>query len=206
MNRIERQKPGPNPRSSNSTILHSDRLVLSFGTDEDAPVLFPYVHGEQGRAVTDYLLWDGPDEPSDLASFFRRHTTGTFVSDGFHWLIRDRHGDITGTKGEAMGSVGINQKGPIGRCEIGYWIAPPFWRKGLMREALRTVLAHGFNNLHIAKLEADVFVHNEASCALLESIGFQREGTIRRTHRKRGQWVDAHVYGLIPSDLSENRD
>lgn len=194
-------EPGPDPNSTNSTVLETERLLLSFGTDDDAGVIFPYVHGEPGRVVTDYLLWDGPDQVDDLAAFFRLHTTGTFVPHGFHWLIRDRTGALTGTAREPMGSLGINQKGPVGRCELGYWLAPPFWRQGLMREALRSVIDHGFNNLGVAKFEADVFIENHGSMALLESIGFHREGTIRRTHRKRGAWVDAHAYGLIPEDF-----
>lgn len=72
-------RPGPDPDSTNDTILKTPRLELSFGTDEDAEELYPYVHGEPGRAVTDNLLWDGPETVDDIAEFFRKHTIGTFV-------------------------------------------------------------------------------------------------------------------------------
>ena len=195
--------PGPQPDATNETPLFTDRLELSFGTDRDAEILFPFVHGDPGRAVTDFLLWDGPDTVEDIAKFFRRHTTGTFVPHGFHWLIRDRTGGLTDDAGTPLGSLGVNQKGPVGRCEVGYWLAPPYWGQGLMSEALWAVVRHGFDHLGIAKLEADVFVENHASIALLERIGFKREGTVRRVHRKRGRWVDAHLYGIFPEDLDE---
>jgi ribosomal-protein-alanine N-acetyltransferase len=194
--------PGPDPDSTNDTTLETPRLELSFGTDEDAEELYPYVHGELGRAVTDNLLWDGPKTIDDIAGFFRKHTTGTFVPHGFHWLLRDRTGTITGRAGSPMGSIGINQKGPVGRCEVGYWLAPPYWRRGLMTEALRAVIHHGFDNLGIVKIEADVFIGNAPGIALLESVGFVREGTVRRVHPKRGRWVDAHLYGIVPDDLT----
>lgn len=195
------ERPGPDPDATNATVLETDRLTLSFGSDDDARELFPFVHGDPGRKVTDFLLWDGPDEVEEMAAFFRRHTTGTFVPHGFHWLPRDRTGDITGTAGTALGSIGISRRGSFGRCSVGYWLAPPYWRQGIMKEALAAVLNYGFEGLGIVKFEADVFVGNVASAALLESLGFQHEGTVRSAVQKRGQWVDEHLYGLLPEDL-----
>lgn len=74
-----------------------------------------------------------------------------------------------------------------------------------MKEALHAVLKYGFGSLGVAKFEADVFIENIASAALLESLNFKREGTVRRAVQKRGRWVDEHLYGLLPSELSENR-
>ncbi len=197
--------PGPNPTSTNTSVLATERLELSFGTDQDALDLFPFVHGDPGRKVTDTLLWNGAETVEDIASFFRRHTTGTFDPDGFNWLLRDRTGDITGNVGQAMGSIGLHPRGPVGRCDVGYWLAPPYWRQGLMKEALSAVVDHAFTGLGVVKLEADVFIGNTAGIALLESIGFTREGTVRRAHPKRGTWVDAHLYGIIPEDLDGPR-
>jgi RimJ/RimL family protein N-acetyltransferase len=196
---------GPEPDSQNDTELATERLVLGFGRPEDADVLFPFVHGEAGREVTDTLLWDGPDEPAEMAEFFRLHTKGTFVPHGFHWLMRDRTGDLTGEAGRAIGSLGMRHVGPAGRCDVGYWLAPPYWGRGLMREALVAVIRHGFTNLRVAKFEADAYTHNDRSCALLAGLGFRREGTSRRRHRKRGSWVDAALYGLLPGELIETR-
>ena len=196
---------GPDPDAHNDTELETPRLLLGFGRAEDADVLFPFVHGDAGRAVTDFLLWDGPDEPADMAEFFRLHTEGTFVPHGFHWLLRDRTGAITGEPGRAMGSLGMRHVGPAGRCDVGYWIAPPYWGRGLMREALVAVIRHGFGTLRVAKFEADAFPENERSIALLEGLGFRPEGTSRRRHRKRGRWRDGAVYGLLPGELVETR-
>jgi RimJ/RimL family protein N-acetyltransferase len=195
--------PGPAADATNNAILETPRLTLSFGTEDDAHHLFPYVHGESGRAVTDFLLWNGPDNVAEMIRFFRRHTTGTFVPHGFHWLPRDRTGDITGQPGRALGSIGINTRGSFGRCSVGYWLAPPYWRQGIMKEALRAVLDHGFNNLGVLKFEADVFVGNRASAALLESLNFSLEGTVRKAVMKRDVWVDEYLYGLLPEDLPD---
>ena len=47
------------------------------------------------------------------------------------------------------------------------------------------------------KVEAEIFTTNSRSMALVEGLGMQLEGTIRSSHLKRGEWVDAHLYGIL---------
>ena len=115
------------------------RLELCPGTSDDAAVLFPHVHGENGRPVTDTLIWDGPDAVEALASFFELHKTSSFAEGGFHWLLRDRTGNLTGRPREALGAIGLEEGAKEDECEIGYWLAPPYWGKGLMAEAIVTI-------------------------------------------------------------------
>lgn len=49
------RNPGPDPNSTNNTVLKTKRLELSFGSDQDAKDLLPFVHGEPGRKVTNTL-------------------------------------------------------------------------------------------------------------------------------------------------------
>jgi RimJ/RimL family protein N-acetyltransferase len=199
-------RTGPGPDAKNTTELETPRLILGFGTDADVHVLFPYVHGEPGREVTRTLVWDGPERPEDMAEFYRLHTAGTFVPHGFHWLLRDRTGELTGEAGRAMGSLGIRHAGVPGRGDIGYWIAPPFWGRGLMREALVALIRHAFGPLNMAKVEATVYTSNDRSLALLDGLGFRREGLLRRNFRKCGQWVDVIAFGMLPGELVVERD
>lgn len=62
---------------------------------------------------------------------------------------------------------------------ISYYIHQEYMRKGLMSEALRTVLDYLFNELQLECVSARVFAPNLASNALLESLGFTREGTLK---------------------------
>lgn len=197
--------PGPAPDATNSSVLNTERLELSFGDDSDAERLFGFVHGEAGRSVTDFLLWDGPEDVEEMAGYFRRHRSGTFVPHGFHWLVRDRTGALTGSEGAAMGSIGIDQRGPVGRCSLGYWLAPPYWGQGVMPEALAAVIQHGFGTLGVVKFEAEVFEGNTRSVALLERLGFRKEGRIRLAQYKRGRWIDELVYGLTRDDHTSGR-
>jgi hypothetical protein len=76
------RNPGPDPNSTNNTVLKTKRLELSFGSDQDARDLFPFVHGEPGRKVTNTLLWDGPETVEDIAGFFRNTPPGPSTHTG----------------------------------------------------------------------------------------------------------------------------
>lgn len=52
-----------------------------------------------------------------------------------------------------------------------------------MSEALRAVLDRGFDALALNQVEAHTHAENTPSVAMLERLGFRREGTLRRRDR-----------------------
>ena len=185
---------GPEPDALNPVSLVTPRLVLSAGTRADAEALFPFVHGEVGRQVTDTLLWDGPDTVEDLDSFFQQHATGTFAGFGWHWLLRDRTGTLTGTALAPLGALGLTDSGTPGRFEIGYWLAPPYWGQRLMGEAISAAVSLAFEAAQCEQVTAEVFTSNRRGAALLDRQGFQREGVLPEHHLKRCRRIDAIAF------------
>lgn len=57
-------------------------------------------------------------------------------------------------------------------AEVGYDLNPIFQRKGIMSEALNSVMGFGFNELNLDTIEAFTHVQNESSKKLLEKNGF----------------------------------
>lgn len=83
------------------------------------------------------------------------------------------------------------------RGEIGYLLNRSFWRRGLMKEALGSVIAHAFDGMQLHRLEADIDPENIASIRLLEGFGFQHEGLFRDRWRVNGRWSDSVMMGLV---------
>lgn len=189
-----------NARNETPVIL-TRRLELSFGSDEDAAALFPYVHGDTGRAVTDTLLWDGPLEVEDIAKHLRNHATGRWGVEGFHWLLRDRDGSLTGRAGTPLGSIGMRVGATNEECDIGYWLAPEFWGRGLMPEAIVAVANHAFD-LGFEAVGADVFDFNERGLRVLEKIGFRRTGDLPGYVTKRGKKIDGIRFRATREELT----
>lgn len=186
------------PDSVNDTpLIETDRLALSFGTEADVGVLFPHVHGDAGRAVTDMLLWDGPRQADELREYFRLHADGMFGEHGFNWNLRDRTGALTGTAGQAIGAIGLRPGPDAGTGDIGYWLAPAYWGLGLAGEAILAVTDHAFSHLGLGALVAEVFPHNERGLRLVEKLGFVTEGVRRRAVVKRGVTCDLVRYRLV---------
>ncbi|MDH3605440.1 MAG: GNAT family N-acetyltransferase [Acidimicrobiia bacterium] len=183
-------------------VLTTKRLTLSAPRANDADVIFPFVHGEPGRVVTDMLLWDGPASIEELRDYYEKYVLKEEPdSVEFGWAIRDRAGAITGTPGRPLGSIGARLSIPPGAAEIGYYLAPPYQRRGLMSEAIRTVVSYAFDEWGSSSVRAEVFTGNEASQRLLESLGFRNVGTLPEQHEKRGETVDSYGYEVAPGQL-----
>ena len=87
------------------------------------------------------------------------------------------------------------------RAEIGYALAAAQWGKGYAGAAVSLVLGHAFGALGLRRLEADIDPRNEASCALVERLGFRREGLLRERWHVAGEACDSALYGLLAADV-----
>lgn len=86
------------------------------------------------------------------------------------------------------------------RAEIGYALNRQQWGRGLMKEALTALLDHAFDTLALHRIEADVDPRNAASIALLETLGFEREGYLRERWLMGGETQDSVLLGLLETD------
>lgn len=91
------------------------------------------------------------------------------------------------------------------RAELGYILDRRHWGRGLMSEAMATVLAYAFDTLDLHRLEADTDPENAASLALLEKFGFTREGHLRERWYVQGAWADSVMLGLLARDYRNRR-
>ncbi|PTW62884.1 RimJ/RimL family protein N-acetyltransferase [Breoghania corrubedonensis] len=81
---------------------------------------------------------------------------------------------------EARGLIGIvEMRGLKGEPEIGFWLARPHWRCGLMSEAVSHVLAHAFDTYGFETIGSGAFMENAASIGLHRKLGFAITGTSR---------------------------
>ena len=65
-------------------------------------------------------------------------------------------------------------------ADLGYVIARPHWGQGFVSEAARVVVDWALVQQHIYRVWAVCDIDNAASARVLEKIGMQREGLLRR--------------------------
>jgi len=69
--------------------------------------------------------------------------------------------------------------------------------QGLMREAVQQVIKIAFSRLKLHRLEANIQPNNQASKALVQACGFQKEGFSPKFLKKGGQWRDHERWALV---------
>ena len=90
-------------------------------------------------------------------------------------------------------------------AELGYWLAEPFWSKGIMTVAVKKICEYMFQHFDIVRIYAGVFEWNPASMKVLEKAGFSYEGLSKKNVFKDGQLIDEYRYALINSNSIDNR-
>lgn len=87
--------------------------------------------------------------------------------------------------------------------EISYFLREDVARKGYMKEALGALIDHFFEVEQLSCVAARCFVPNIASQRLLESLGFLKEGVIRKCVKGYQDTVfDDCLYSLMHEDWS----
>jgi len=83
------------------------------------------------------------------------------------------------------------------RTEIGYILSPDYHQKGIMDEALKTVIKYAFEDLKFHSLEAIIDPANTASENLLLKNNFVKEAYFKEKTFHNGVFLDDVIYSLI---------
>ncbi|MEO6870170.1 MAG: GNAT family protein [Ginsengibacter sp.] len=97
---------------------------------------------------------------------------------------------------QLCGEIGISIKEDVFRlnAEIGYFIAEPFWGKGIATEAINLMTDYTFKNFNVIRIIAGVFGFNKASMKALEKNNYYLESTRKKAVIKNGQIMDDYIW------------
>ena len=172
--------------------LETDRLVIRAFDESDAPALF--VHASNPN-VTRFTLWDSHKTVFETEMFVRDYARCRYMEHTPEPYAITLRGDA-----KPIGTVGCFWASePNKTMELGYWLAEPFWGRGLMAEACRAAVESAFANHGPRRIQARVIAGNVASVRVLEKSGFQFEGTLRASLFRRGQWEDVMMFSRVPA-------
>jgi ribosomal-protein-alanine N-acetyltransferase len=107
------------------------------------------------------------------------------------------------SKGEHVGNISLSPCQDVYRksAEIGYFIAEPYWNKGIASAAVKMIVQYGFNNLGIMRIQTGVYEYNPASQRVLEKCGFIKEGIFRKSIYKEGGLWDEVRYAILNPEI-----
>ncbi len=145
-------------------ILETSRIILRPWQDSDAAVLYKWASDPDVGPRAGWAPHQSVEESLEVIR--------TVFHQDSNWAIEFREA------GEAVGAMGY---GPSCECRLparegepiaGYWIAKPYWNKGICTEALELMIKHIRDATDIHSLISGHFVDNPASGRVMEKCGF----------------------------------
>lgn len=148
--------------------METDRIILRPWQESDAAALYKYASDPEVGPRAGWAPHKSLEESLDIIrTVFNNDTT---------WAI------VLKETGEAIGAMGY---GPSCECNlparegeptVGYWVARPYWNKGICTEALDLMIRGIKEDTEITSLISGHFIDNPASGKVMEKCGFVPTG------------------------------
>lgn len=149
--------------------LHTERIHLRILNLQDAGEVFEHFSDEE---VTRYMDIEPCKNIEEAEEIIQYH-----IDDlGCRWGIFDKEQNIL------MGTCGyhyLRRDGNEFIAEIGYDLSKAYWGKGYMYEVMKEVIAFGFSEMGLTKIDATVEPENVRSITLMERLRFDRDAELR---------------------------
>jgi ribosomal-protein-alanine N-acetyltransferase len=128
------------------------------------------------RNLATVVPWPYPDDGAE--TFVRLQLEKIAAGEELYvWVLTLRPGD-----GEAIGNIHFRPTADGPKDNRGFWLAEPYWNRGLMTEAISAVNDFAFNTLGIEQFYACNVVSNEASRRVKQKTGAEFVGYIELAH------------------------
>jgi RimJ/RimL family protein N-acetyltransferase len=82
-------------------------------------------------------------------------------------------------------------------AEWGFAIGSPFWGTGVFINAARSIVDFAFETIGVHRLEARAAVENGRGNGALSKVGAVREGVLRRSFPRNGQYLDQALWSIV---------
>ena len=172
--------------------LSTKRLLLQQIMPEDAEALFAIRSDEETMKYLGQELYESLAETITVIKLMEERYVH---KQSLRWCIKLKGDD------KLIGTCTLfHFDEEYHHAEIGYELNRAFWNQGLMTEAMSAILAYGFTDLDLHRIEASIDLANEASKKLLLKLGFTYEGNLRQRYAFRGRFGDQHFFGLLQDE------
>jgi len=172
--------------------LNTERLLLRQIQYYDVEVFHKM---RTDHSLMKYMDIEIPKSINDTQKKFEQEIESFSKGNSVYWAIAQK-----GSK-QMIGGAGYwRLMKEHYRAEIGYQLAPDYWRKGYSFEALKAIINFGFNKMDLHSIEGNVNPKNIASIKLLEKLGFVQEAYFKENFYFDGKFLDSAIFSLIVSN------
>lgn len=175
------------------TPIETERLVIRRFEERDLPTLYAYRNDQE---VARYTGWRAYDQAGLLQFILEMNrATPDLVGDWFQWAVEAK------STGNHIGDIGIHrQADEPHEAEISYAFARSAQGQGYATEAVKALGGYLFGIVGLHRITALIYADNARSIALVERLGFRKEGHFYKSARRNGEWVDDVMYAILEEE------
>ena len=168
-------------------------VVLKILEPEDADLLFALIDSNR-FFLRQWLPWvDTNTTPENSKLFIQSTKEQQELNLGFQCGIWFR--------GVLAGIIGFFRIDWMNRSvEIGYWLGENFQGHGIMTKACHAFVDYAFYKYQLNRVQIRCATGNKKSSAIIERLGFIKEGTTRQAEFLYDRYVDLFVYGMTAGE------
>ncbi|HEU4935902.1 MAG TPA: GNAT family protein [Vicinamibacterales bacterium] len=175
-------------------VLHAKGVTLRELRLSDAPSLLAFLSTDE---VTRFIS----PPPTTIAGFER------FIE----WTHRERaaghyvcFGIVPEGYDQAVGIFQVRQlNASFQTAEWGFAMGSNFWGSGIFIESARAVVAFTFATIGAERLEARSCIENGRGNGALQKLGATREGVLRQSFLRNGEYHDQVLWAIVGADWRE---
>ncbi len=173
--------------------IETERLILRrFEYTDDEAMLKYWVADEKIQSLYSEPVYSTKAEVKGLLDKY----IGSYQrEDYYRWAVIEK------ASGECIGQIAyflVDSKNHF--AEIEYCIGSAFQCKGYATEATKAVIAFGFNEINLHKVQICTKTINAPSKRVIEKCGFTYEGTLRDYFYMNGEYVGRHYFSILRNE------
>lgn len=168
--------------------LNTSRLILRKHDQEDVADLVKYANNPK---ISEQII-NIPYPYTEKDALARLE----FVRKGFS--DRQRFVFVINLKGseELIGEIGLHLDAGTNQAQFGYWVAEPFWGRGIATEAVSAILKFGFEELKLKRIYATHYPENPASGKVMQNNKMKNEGELKDHYKVGETFRNVIMYSL----------
>jgi ribosomal-protein-serine acetyltransferase len=170
-----------------------DDTVLKILEPDDADALFALVDSNR-LYLRQWLPWVDANKTLENSRQFIDSTVEQYkLNFGFQCGIWFR--------GVMAGIIGFHSVDWMNRnVEIGYWLGEKFQGHSIVTKSCRALVEYAFYVYMLNRVQIRCATGNTKSNAIIERLGFLKEGTARQAELLYDHYIDLIVYGMTADE------
>lgn len=172
--------------------INGDRIYLKIFEKKDIDQLTKLAHD---KTISKFTRVPYPYKKNHAIEYLKIVKKGLKDKTEYFFGIFDKKTN------KLMGNIGLKD---INKCDkrgdIGYWIGKPYRKKGIVIEALNTLINYCFNKLKLNKITIHCMINNKPGLKTIKKIGAKKEGLLKQHGCCGGKFRDLYLFRILKKE------